>query len=40
MDGVMAFGPQSLRQFRRQRHIDQELHRLSSIVSSSERLAA
>jgi hypothetical protein len=40
MHGVMAFGPQPLRQFRRQRHIDQERYRLNSIVSSSERLAA
>jgi hypothetical protein len=40
MHGVMAFGPQPLRQVRRQGRIDQELHRLSSMVSSSERLAA
>ncbi len=40
MDCVLAFGSQPLHQFRRQRHIDQKLHRLSSIVSSSERQAA
>ena len=40
MHGVMAFGSHPPRQFRRQRYIDQERYRLSSIVSSSERLAA
>jgi hypothetical protein len=38
--GIMAFTPQPPRQFWQQWHIDQKLHRLSSIVSPSERQAA